>query len=193
MKKTNLIIVFLALCMISVSASAQTKKQFSKPIQPAYSPNASNDATYNIGITGGGTFTNWIHFGGSKTTFNHPIPQNLGIIGGLTFEKVLNKHSSIGLEALFAMRSVQLSHTLVDFLLPSTNQTTSRRSFRRTTMRLPSRFHIPTTSTTRQAPPLGHTSSPHHASVYRFRVPCAGKSSICRTTRCSVRNKIPSP
>ena len=114
MKKTNLIIMLMAMCLISISATAQTKKQYSKPIQPAYSPNASNDAKYNIGITGGGTFTNWIHLGGSGTTFNHPIPQNLGIIGGLTFEKVLNKHSSFGVEALFAMRNVQLSHTVLD-------------------------------------------------------------------------------
>lgn len=175
MKKTNLIIMLMALCMISISATAQTKKQYSKPIQPAYSPNASNDAKYNIGITGGGTFTNWIHFGGSETTFNHPIPQNLGIIGGLTFEKVLNKHSSFGVEALFAMRNVQLSHTVLD-LPVAISQTTSRRSFRRTTMRLPSKPPIPTTSTTLQVLPSDHTSLLHHASPSRFREKCVGRS-----------------
>ena len=115
MKKTNLIIMVMALCLIGVSVSAQTRKQYSKPLQPAYSPNASNDAKYNIGIIGGGTFTNWIHLGGSGTTFSHPIQQNLGIIGGLTFEKVVNNHTTVGIEALYAMRNVQLSHTLADF------------------------------------------------------------------------------
>lgn len=114
MKKTNLIIMVFALCLISVSASAQTKKQFSKPLTPAYSPNASNDARYNIGITGGGTLTEWIHLGGSQTRYSHPLMGNMGIIGGVAFERVMNNHTTIGIEALYAMRSVKLSHTLTD-------------------------------------------------------------------------------
>lgn len=116
MKKSNFIIITLALCLISVSATAQqTKKQFSKPLQAAYSPNASNDAKYNIGITGGLTFTEWIHLGGTKTTFDHPLLDNMGIIGGLTFERILNSHTSVGIEALYAMRNVDVSHVLLDF------------------------------------------------------------------------------
>ena len=102
------------LCLICFNATAQNR-QFKKPIQPAYSPNASNDAIYNIGITGGGTLTEWIHFGGNNTHFKQPIPKSLGIIGGISFERVMNSHYSIGIEALYAMRQTELSHTIVDF------------------------------------------------------------------------------
>lgn len=115
MKKSSIIIIVLAMCLISLSTSAQTKKTFNKPLQAAYSPNASNDAKYNVGITGGLTFTEWIHLGGTKTNFNHPIMPNMGIIGGVTFEKLLNNRTSVGIEALYAMRNVELSHTIVDF------------------------------------------------------------------------------
>lgn len=105
----------LALCLISYSVTAQTKSQFKKPLQAAYSPNASNDATYNIGITAGGTLTEWIHLGGSETHFTQPIPQSIGLIGGVAFEKMIKKNYSIGIEALYAMRQTELSHTLVNY------------------------------------------------------------------------------
>lgn len=114
MKKTNLIIMAFALCLIGLSATAQSKRQYSKPLTPAHSPNASNDATYNIGITGGLTLTEWIHLGGSQTRFSHPLTSNMGLIGGLSFEKVLSNRTTVGIEALYAMRNVMLSHTLLD-------------------------------------------------------------------------------
>lgn len=115
MKKAQILILTIILCIGSFSVTAQSNSQFKKPIQPAYSPNASNDAAYNIGITGGGTLTEWIHLGGSNTHFKQPIPKSIGIIGGVAFEKVLNSHYTIGIEALYAMRQTELTHTLVNF------------------------------------------------------------------------------
>ncbi len=111
----KLTITILALFIMSVSVSAQTKTRFNKPIQSSNTPKASNDATYNIGITGGGTLTEWIHFGGNNTKFKQPIPQSLGIVGGIAFERLMNKHVTIGIEALYAIRQTELSHTLTDF------------------------------------------------------------------------------
>lgn len=111
----KLIISVLVLFITSATVSAQTKTTFNKPIQSSNTVKASNDATYNIGITGGGTLTEWLHFGGNHTKFEQPIPQSLGIIGGICVERLMTRNVTIGVEALFAMRKTELSHTLVDF------------------------------------------------------------------------------
>ena len=115
MKKLNLIILTLAVCFANLPVSAQIKKQFNKPIQSAYTPKTTTDARYNIGITGGGTLTEWLHFGGTNTRYSQPIMNSLNLIGGVTVERMLSKTSSVGVEALFALRNTQLNHTLDQF------------------------------------------------------------------------------
>ena len=111
----KLIIAILVLLTTSISVSAQTKTTFNKPIQSSNVPKASNDAKYNIGITGGGTLTEWIHLGGNNTRFKQPILKSLGVIGGVSVERLMNNHVTVGIEALYAIRKTELNHTLVDF------------------------------------------------------------------------------
>lgn len=115
MKKSNIIIIALILCFSCLSASAQTKKQYNKPLQSGNAAKTSTDARYNVGITGGGTLTEWIHLGGSNTHFRQPILSSIGVIGGVAVERVINKSTTIGIEGLYAIRQTELSHTLEHF------------------------------------------------------------------------------
>ena len=108
MKKVPFILL-LTLLFIGSAANAQ----FNKPLQSARSHVNSNEAQYNIGLTGGLTTTHWFHFGGTKTSYDQPF--NFGITGGLVVEKMLNRNTSIALEGLYAMRNTQLSYEVLNF------------------------------------------------------------------------------
>ena len=108
MKKASFIL-FLTFLLIGNIATAQ----FNKPLQSAQTRVNSNEAQYNIGLTGGLTSTYWLHFGGTHTKYNQPF--NFGIVGGLTVERMLNSYNSISIEGYYAMRKVQLSYDIQNF------------------------------------------------------------------------------
>lgn len=87
--------------------------QFRKPLTSASSKVNSSEALYNIGLSGGINSTYWLHFGGTKTKYNQPF--NIGIMGGLAVERMLNATNSIGLEGYYAMRKVQLNYEILNF------------------------------------------------------------------------------
>ena len=89
--------------------------QFNKPLQSPSSRKQTNDATYNLGIVGGGTLTQWIHFGGTKTPYQEPVTKCIGFMGGLSLEKMLSRDISIGIEGMYAMRSFGLTYDLINF------------------------------------------------------------------------------
>ncbi|MBQ8959001.1 MAG: PorT family protein [Bacteroidales bacterium] len=108
MKKSN-IIILLALLLMGTAAHAQ----FNKPLQSSSNRVNPNEAKYNIGLIGGVTMTQWVHFGGTKTPYNYKF--NFGPTAGLTVERMLNKSTSVSLEGLFAMRNTQLNYDVVNF------------------------------------------------------------------------------
>jgi len=108
MKKSS-IILLIAIFLGGHSAIAQ----FNKPLQSSSNKLYSSQAKYNIGLIGGATSTHWLHMGGTNTPYKSPI--NLGITGGLVFEKMLKNDLSLGIEALYSMRSTQLNYYVINF------------------------------------------------------------------------------
>ncbi len=108
MKKPSTIIL---LFFLTIGLTAQA--QFNKPLQSARSRANSNEAKYNIGLEGGLTSTYWVHFGGTNTPYKSPF--NLGVMGGLIVERMLNGNTSIALEGLYAMRNTQLNYEVLNF------------------------------------------------------------------------------
>lgn len=102
---------FLILAALLVGLSAQA--QFNKPLVSSTSRFYSNEAKYNIGLIGGATMTQWLHFGGTKTPYKYPF--NIGIVGGITLERKLQNNLSIGIEGLFAMRNTVLNYEVLNF------------------------------------------------------------------------------
>ena len=109
MKKLSLIL-FLSLLLIGNTATAQGK--FRKPLQ-SQNTIGSNEARYNIGITGGLTTTHWFHFGGTETKYHQPF--NFSPIAGIVVERMFNSNSSIAVEGLFAMRNTHLDYNVLNF------------------------------------------------------------------------------
>lgn len=107
MKKLTLIL-FFSLLLVGNTAMAQ----FRKPLQ-SRNTMGSNEAQYNIGITGGLTTTHWFHFAGTETQYHQPF--NFGPLGGLVVERMFNKYSSIAIEGLFAMRNTHMDYNVLNF------------------------------------------------------------------------------
>lgn len=107
MKKST-IIFLVAFLLIGSTVQAQYNKALSSQNQ-FY----SNDAKYNIGITGGLTSTFWLHSGGAKTKYHQPF--NFGIVGGLVVERMFDKNTSLAVEALYAMRNTQLNYYVLNY------------------------------------------------------------------------------
>ena len=108
MKKLSLIL-FLTLLLIGNTATAQGK--FRKPLQSRTI--GPTEARYNVGITGGGTTTHWLHFGVTGTKYHQPF--NISPVGGITVERMFNSNSSIAVEGLFAMRNTHLDYNVLNF------------------------------------------------------------------------------
>ena len=108
MKKSS-IIILLSLLLIGTTANAQ----FNKPLQSSSNRVNPNEAKYNIGLIGGVTMTQWVHFGGTKTQYRHAF--NFGPTAGLSIERMLSNSMSVSLEGLFAMRNTQLSYDVINF------------------------------------------------------------------------------
>lgn len=108
MKKSN--ILLLAFCIFFNVTAANA--QFNKPIQSSYSRKQSTDANWNIGLTGGLSLTQWLHFGGTHTQYKQPIDKSIGYSGGLAIEKKLDEKKSITVEAIYAMRNLELTYDL---------------------------------------------------------------------------------
>ena len=106
--KKPIFIFLIAFLLIGSTAQAQ----FKKPLQ-SYNRTNSTEAKYNLGITGGITSTYWLHFGGTKTKYEHPF--NFGIVGGIVLERRLNNSYSIAVEGLYAMRNTQLNYEVINF------------------------------------------------------------------------------
>jgi hypothetical protein len=108
MKKT--IAIFLGLFLfIGISAQAQ----FNKPLQSRNSQVNTNEAKYNIGLIGGVNSTYWLHFSGTGTNYHQPI--NIGLTGGLTIERIINKYNSVGLEGYYATRKAHLDYYVLNY------------------------------------------------------------------------------
>ena len=116
MKKSTSI---LLLCFLLLGSSV--KAQFNKPLQSASSKVNTSEALYNIGLVGGLNTTYWLHFGGTKTKYNHPF--NFGISGGLAVERMITKSTSVSLEGYYAMRNQQLNYEVLNFPTSLTNNT----------------------------------------------------------------------
>ena len=105
MKKAYFLI--LAALLTGLTAQAQYKKAL-----PTRSQFYSNEATYNVGLIGGVTMTQWLHIGGTNTKYHHPF--NFGIVGGLTLERKLQSNLSVAIEGLYAMRNTQLDYEVIN-------------------------------------------------------------------------------
>ena len=86
-----------------------------KPLQSPSARKQSNDATYNLGLVGGGTLTQWIHFGGTNTPYQVPITKCIGFMGGLSLERMLNSSMSLSIEGMYAIRSFELTYDIKQF------------------------------------------------------------------------------
>lgn len=105
--------IFAILLLFLVIFSNDAMAQFRKPLQSASNRVNPNEAKYNIGLIGGVTMTQWVHFGGTKTPYSHTF--NFGPTAGLAVERMLNKTTSVSLEGLFAMRNTQLNYDVTNF------------------------------------------------------------------------------
>lgn len=102
---------FLILAALLIGTTVQA--QYNKALPSSRSQFYSNEAKYNLGIIGGATMTQWLHIGGTKTQYHHPL--NFGIVGGLTLERKLQSNLSVGIEGLYAMRSTHLNYEVLNF------------------------------------------------------------------------------
>lgn len=102
---------FLILAALLIGTTVQA--QYNKALPSTRSQFYSNEAKYNIGLIGGATMTQWLHIGGTKTQYHHPL--NFGIVGGLTLERKLQSNLSVGIEGLYAMRSTHLNYEVLNF------------------------------------------------------------------------------
>ena len=102
---------FLILAALLIGTTVQA--QYNKALPSTRSQFYSNEAKYNIGLIGGATMTQWLHIGGTKTQYHHPL--NFGIVGGLTLERKLQSILSVGIEGLYAMRSTHLNYEVLNF------------------------------------------------------------------------------
>lgn len=103
-------ISILLIAFLFIGSTAQA--QFRKPLQ-SYNRTSTTEARYNLGITGGLTSTYWLHFGGTKTQYQHPF--NYGPVAGLVLERMLNNSNSIAIEGLYAMRNTKLNYDVINF------------------------------------------------------------------------------
>lgn len=103
---------YLPFLILLLTSSIAAQAQFNKPLQSTRSPFYSNEAMYNIGLIGGATMTQWLHVGGTKTNYHHTF--NYGIIGGLTFERKLQRNLSLGIEGIYAMRKTQVNYEVLN-------------------------------------------------------------------------------
>lgn len=101
--------IFL-LSFILLGSTAQA--QFNKPLTSS-TQLYSSQAKYNIGLVGGLNSTYWVHFGGNKTPYRSPF--NYGISGGLIVERMLKNDVSVGIEAMYSMRNLQLNYEVLNF------------------------------------------------------------------------------
>jgi len=102
---------FLILAALLIGTTVQA--QYNKALPSSRSQFYSNEAKYNIGLIGGATMTQWLHIGGTKTQYHHPL--NFGIVGGLTLERKLQSNLSVGIEGLYAMRNTHLNYEVLNF------------------------------------------------------------------------------
>jgi len=102
---------FLILAALLIGTTVQA--QYNKALPSTRSQFYSNEAKYNIGLIGGATMTQWLHIGGTKTQYHHPL--NFGIVGGLTLERKLQSNLSVGIEGLYAMRNTHLNYEVLNF------------------------------------------------------------------------------
>ena len=93
--------------------SSPVRAQFAKPLSNSSSNLMTTEAKYNIGLIGGASMTQWIHFGGTETDFNYSF--NYGPTAGLALERMLSRNVSVALEGLFAMRNMQLNYDVLNF------------------------------------------------------------------------------
>jgi hypothetical protein len=111
-------ILLLSLLLLGNIAEAQ----FAKPLRNN-NLTANSEAKYSIGLIGGISATRWYHWGGTNTVYDQPYtmfgqgnPISTTLINnalfGLNVERRLNNHFAIGLEALYANRSTQMSYDL---------------------------------------------------------------------------------
>lgn len=105
--KKSLLILFVSVLFLGNTATAQ----FNKPIESRN--NGPREAKYNVGLLGGGTLTHWLHFGGTGTKYHQPF--NVGPTFGLTVERMLDRNTSIALEAMYAMRNTHLDYQVLNF------------------------------------------------------------------------------
>lgn len=109
MKKT--FVIFLLAFLIAGTTTAQT--QFKKPLQSRSSQMNTNEAQYNIGLIGGVNSTYWLHFAGTGTSYRQPL--NIGLTGGVTVERMLNKYNSVSLEGYYATRKTHLDYNVLNY------------------------------------------------------------------------------
>ena len=111
MNKLSTIFLSFTLFFSVLTANAQ----FNKPLQSPSARKQSNDATYNLGLVGGGTLTQWIHFGGTNTPYQVPITKCIGFMGGLSLERMLSSNMSLSIEGMYAIRSFELTYDINQF------------------------------------------------------------------------------
>lgn len=109
-------IAYFGLTICFVLSTITANAQFNKPLQSPSQRKTTNEAKYNIGITGGMSLTHWMHFGGLKNNFKQPVLDGLGPVFGISFERMLNSKTSVSLEGFYAMRKTSLYYTAIKSL-----------------------------------------------------------------------------
>lgn len=107
------ILLASAFALLTHTATAQ---QFRKPLASSRDHMVTNDARFNIGVTGGLDFTTWFHLQGRQASNYHiasyapQMPDSLGYFGGLALEYMLTDNFSVGLNVVYARHSMKLHH-----------------------------------------------------------------------------------
>ena len=105
--KKSLLILFVSAFLLGNTAYAQ----FKKPLED--SNKGPKEAKYNVGVVGGGTWTHWLHFGGTGTYYHQPF--NVGPTFGVTVERMLSSDVSVAIEGMFTMRNTHLDYLVLNF------------------------------------------------------------------------------
>ena len=111
MRKALQYILVLLLVQLSIEGMAQ----FRKPLSSPSNRKQSDNAMFNLGLILGPNTTHWHHFNVAQAEEwfleDYTPHLQLGYLGGLSFEAILSKHLSVGINAMYSRHRVNMDYT----------------------------------------------------------------------------------
>ena len=109
MTKAFRFILILILLQLAVEVNAQFRKPLSSPKKQL------DNAMFNLGVIAGPNYTHWHHINVAQADDwflkNYSPKFEWGYAGGVTFEAILSKHLSAGINAMYDRHRISMQYT----------------------------------------------------------------------------------